>query len=278
MRRARLHLLSGLHDHLHRMAGPKYHNAAQVAYLVMAREIAKLYLPDAHAEIYHQLTARLWDIEQSAKGHARMAPLEYRDAWLCQELYGTGCMADCEKAVELVGRVCGMYDWAKRWRYRKDLDSNLDVNVGMLGTLYDVANFFDAYITFARDEDLLNFTIWFGGDMGDDDEKFYVRFYHDIGEDEEYEALLKEFPANGLPHKYMWRHDHSPCTPITGQTRYKNISILDLDAYGKHCIAKLSRGDASCVVFTATHSCDYKSVTAVSKTMADWGQSGDGNT
>lgn len=278
MKRARLHLLSGLHDHLHRLAGPKYYNAAQVAYLVVAREIAKLYLPDAHSEIYHQLTARLWEIEQSAVGRTRMAPLEYRDAWLCQDLRETGCMADCEKAVELVSRLCGAYDWASRWRRRKELDTNMSVNVGMLGTLYDVANFFDAYITFARDEDLLNYSMWFGGDMGEAIEPFYVRLYHDIDDEEEYEALLRVYPANGIPHKYMWRHDHAPCTPITGQPRYKNISILDLDKYGKHCIDKLSKGDELCVVYTATHSCGCKSDMAVSQFMKDMGKSQDGNT
>ncbi|QVW28736.1 hypothetical protein pEaSNUABM8_00239 [Erwinia phage pEa_SNUABM_8] len=277
MKRVHLHLLTGLHDHLHRMAGPNFRNAAQTAYLVVAREIAKLYLPDAHSEIYYMLTARLFDIEQSAADLPRMAPLEYRDAWICQDLYDTGCMSDCEKAVELVSRLCGNYDWANHYRRRHPLDSSEDVNRGMLHTLYDVANYHDAYITFARDEDLLNFSMWFGGDMREEMEEFYVRFYHDIGEDEQYEALLAEFPANGLPHKYMWRHDHAPCTPVTGQPRYKNISILDLEKYGKHCIDKLSKGDELCVVFTATRLCDYKSVIAVSR-FQDRMRKVDGNT
>ncbi|ANZ48794.1 hypothetical protein BIZ83_gp059 [Erwinia phage vB_EamM_ChrisDB] len=277
MKRVHLHLLSALHDHLHRMAGPKYHNAAQTAYLVVAREIAKLYLPDMHASVYHSLTARLFDIEQSAVGLARMAPLEYRDAWLCQDLRESGCMSDCEKAVELVSRICGNYDWAARHRKHHPLDSSYETNIGILNTLYDVANYYDAYLMFATDEDLLRYSMWFAGDMEEEAEGFYVRFYHDIGDDAEYEALLKEFPANGLPHKFMWRHDHAPCTPITGETRYKNISILDLEKYGKHCIDKLSKGDELCVVFTATRLCDYKSVIAVSQ-FRDKMKTVDGNT
>lgn len=280
MRKVNLHLLSSLHDHLHRIAGPKYRNAAQTAYLVVAREIAKLYLPDMEESIYHLLTARLFDIEQSSANKARMAPLEYRDAWLCQDLYDTGCMADCEKAVELVSRICGGYDWARReYRRRRELESNSIANSSIINTLYDVANYHDAYLMFARDEDLLQYKIWFGGDMGDAMEPYYVRLYHDIDNEAEYEQMLQEFPANGRPNpRFMWRHDHAPCTPITGSPRYKNISILDLERYGKDCVEKLSRGDDSCVVFTATRSCVYKSVTAVSEAMKQWDKSGDGNT
>lgn len=278
MKRVHLHLLSSLHEHLHRIAGPKYKNAAQTAYLVVAREIARLYLPDMEESIYHSLTARLFDIEQSAQTLKRRAPLEYRDAWICQPLYDSPCMADCEKAVELVSRICGNYDWADRYRRRRELDYNHSANNSILNTLYDVVNFYDAPLMFARDEDLLNFTIWFGGDMSDKMEPFYVRLYHDIGDEAEYEQLLQEFPANGRPPRYMWRHDHGPCTPITGQPRYKNISILDLDAYTTQCVDKLTQGDDLCVVFTATRSCAYKSVMAVSKATEDWERSGDGNT
>lgn len=260
MKPVRLHLLTSLHDHLHRMAGPKYKNAAQTAYLVVAREIAKLYLPDHHASIYYSLTGRMFDIENSAENLTRKAPLEYRDAWACQPLYDSGCMADCEKAVELVARLCGHYDWASLSRQR--LDTNPSVNSGMLNTLYDVVDFHDAPLMFARDSDLLHYTIWFGGDMSEEMEQFYVRLYDYIDTDADYEAMIAQYPANGLPPKYMWRHDHEPCTPITGQTRHKNISILDLEKYGAHCADILSQGDELCVVYTATRLCDYKSVIA----------------
>lgn len=277
MKRVHLHLLSGLHDHLHRMAGPKHHNAAQTAYLVVAREIAKLYLPDNHSSIYYQLTGRLFDIENSVVSAARRAPKEYRDAWLCQELTGTGCFSDCEKAVELVSRLSGYYDWAARHRRRHPLDSNAQVNSGMLNTLYDVAVFHDAWLMFARDEDLLQFTVWFGGDMREAMEQFYVRLYDYIDTDEDYEAMLAKYPANDLKPKYMWRHDHEPCTPITGHTRHKNISILDLEKYGKHCVKQLSGGDELCVVYTATLSCGFKSDMVVSQFHEKMAR-GDGNT
>lgn len=278
MRRVRLHLLSSLHEHLQRIAGPKYKNAAQTAYLVVAREIARLYLPDMEESIYHSLTARLFDIEQSARTLKRRAPIEYRDAWLCQPLYDSPCLTDCEKAVELVSRICGNYDWAGRHRRRRELEHSRNANVSILCTLYDVSNFYDAPLMFARDEDLLNFSIWFGGDMSDKMEPFYVRLYHDIGDEAEYEQLLEEFPANGRPPRYMWRHDHAPCTPFLWQPRYKNISILDLDAYSTQCVDKLTQGDDLCVVFTATRSCAYKSAMAVSKFIATDDRSEDGNT
>lgn len=270
MRKAKLFLLSTLHDHLLRMAGPKYENAAKTAYLVVAREIAKLYLPDMQSSIYYSLTARLFDIEQSAAGFARKAPLEYRDAWLCQDLRDTGAMSDCEKAVELVSRLCGNYDWANRHRRRRELDFSTPATIGMLDTLYDVARFYDAPLMFARDEDLLNFEIWFGGDMSGIMEWYYAELYQNVADEADWARLIEQYPVRD----YMWRGDHEPFTPDISQVHWKNISILDLKKYDARMTNILSQGDELCVVFTATHSCGYKSVMVKSQFMEKRGLGG----
>lgn len=242
MRPVKLYLLTALHDHMLRMGEPEH--IVKIAYLVIAREIARLDLRDRRRWLVGDLCERLK--EQAATHESLNHALSY--VWVYDDIRGEMYQDNAKRAEKLIERVTDGY-----YPSTGERTTASNIQTVILDTLYEIASHLDCPILYSTDEELLNFRIWFTGDM--EIPEMHELWCHTIGSDDEWDRLLKLYPST----RYLWRHEHEPFVPEDMDWEYhdrdawcKNISILSLDKLyvdAKHRLC----GDNECELYTAMH-------------------------
>lgn len=242
MRPVKLFLLTALHDHMLRMGEAEH--IVKAAYLVIAREIARLDLRDRGAYLIGELCEKL---KVQATTHESLNhALSY--VWVYDDIRGEMYKDNAKRAEKLIERITDGYYPGGGGRTTQS-----DVQYTILRTLFEVSSNLDTPIMFATDDDLLCFRIWFTGDMEDVD--MHERWCHMVEDEAEWNDLLKKFPST----RYLWRQDHEPFIPENMDWEYhdqsawyKNISILSLDKLYAEAKLRLC-GDDECELYTVTH-------------------------
>lgn len=235
MKAAHMHLLTMLHDHLHRLVPAKEARIAKMVYLLMAREICRTTLLFQH----HPLAIMVGKLERHITD-----PTDINDVmsyvWVCDDVRDQSAQSDKEKVIKLLRRATE--NFGDGW----DTESSLYlVKEFAMQTLYDVSAFLDSPVMMATTADLLKFRIWFGGSL-DKDGDCYVRLHRDIPSVEEWYALCEQYPDTG----YMWRSSRGPLSTGLLNTfqkdrsgYWKNVSIMDYSKLRKKAEARLLTED-----------------------------------
>lgn len=244
MRPVRLYLLTALHDHLMRLGEARH--IAKVAYLMIAREIARSDLRCRHKWLLTDVCERLKS--QVHGGQSLNHALSY--VWVYDDIRGEMYLDNAHRVVKLIERVTNDY-----YATTGGLTTEVNIQSTILDSLRETANHLDAPILFSTDYDLLRFRIWFTGEM--DDVDMHELWCHDVRSMDEWETLLTTYPSD----KYLWRQDHEPIIPerlfdegYDIEAFWKNISILSLDKLYVMAKERLcSEDDDRCELYTAMH-------------------------
>lgn len=199
MRQVKMHILMALEDYFKRLT---YHEeAVKTAYLITAQELAKRdYIKDwsPMGEMWMALRYMVYE------GGLEIA--------LANQFVDSRII---KKVRQLLLALIGDFDNFPR--------SSMDTNRGYLGTVSEVKSALDMPLIFAREEDLLNHTFWFAGEM---ESPCYVEERMVIESEQEWGNLVTKYPHG----PYMWRADWDAFVPDINQMRHKHVMILDVAA------------------------------------------------
>jgi hypothetical protein len=194
-----MHILMTLEEYFKRLT---YHkDAIDAAYLITARELTKLdYI-------------RFWAPMPMMWSALRVLVYEGGlELALANQFVDTRMV---KKVRQLLLALMGDFDNFPR--------TSQQVNNGLLATVSEVKSALDMPLIFARDEDLLNHTFWFAGEM---ESPCYVEEREVINSEQEWGNLVSRYPHG----PYMWRADWDAIVPSADAWYHKNIMILDVEA------------------------------------------------
>ncbi|QXO09664.1 hypothetical protein pEaSNUABM11_00240 [Erwinia phage pEa_SNUABM_11] len=199
MQQVKMHILMALEDYFKRMSF--HEEAVKTAYLIAAREISKQdYIAD---------WAPLSGMWQALRFIVHEGGLELA---LADEYIEPRIM---KKVRQLLLALMGDFDNFPR--------HSMDVNRSYLGSISEVKASLDMPLVFARDEDLLNYSLWFAGEM---ESPCYVQHRMIIETQQEWCNLVTKYPHG----PYMWRADWDAFVPDINNMRHKHVMILDVES------------------------------------------------